>query len=209
VDLSRDRSVSADQASGREAGATDGNTAEPDPARDLRWPWDVVPGPDHQPVVDGKAAVDGKLVVDGKPAVDGKPESDAPTKDLPVGDLADPCATVKCALQNDCCDCAALGGSVPPCSITTCKVSTCTALNVQQPIAACLKGHCLVESDAPASCTADKDCKLVNDCCTCTALPATSTAPACAKMCLISTCVSWGLPAATAHCLGGKCRLVP
>ncbi len=83
------------------------------------------------------------------------------------------------------------------------------ALGIKQPLATCLAGHCLVVSNEPASCSSDKECQRVDDCCTCTALPVAATVPTCQKLCLINTCTSWGLPASTAKCVGGLCRLVP
>lgn len=184
VDAARDRGPATTEAGAREGGKPD------------------------LPLADGKSTVDGKPVVDGKPLADSKAAVDKPTSgDLP----ADPCAKVTCSLKNDCCDCEAFSANVspPPCVDTSCKQPTCGALGIQQPIPSCLKGHCLVLSDAPASCSSDKECKVVDDCCTCTALPLAAQAPACQKMCLIDTCPSWGLGAATARCLGGLCRLVP
>ena len=55
-------------------------------------------------------------------------------------------------------------------------------------------------------CTRNADCKLIDDCCTCEALPSGDSAPACAiSTCFASACTRFSV--ATASCIAGHCVL--
>ena len=54
-------------------------------------------------------------------------------------------------------------------------------------------------------CAAASDCKLVADCCTCEAIPAGATAPACSLVCIQSQCAARQLPQGEVDCVAGKC----
>lgn len=62
--------------------------------------------------------------------------------------------------------------------------------------------------DPADECVVDDDCVLVNDCCTCAAIPATEPPPDCDIVaCLIPTCQSEGIPSAEAVCEFGSCEI--
>lgn len=57
-------------------------------------------------------------------------------------------------------------------------------------------------------CIMDEDCMLVDDCCTCGAIPVGDEAPACEIMeCLVSTCTSIGLQIPAVECNFGTCEV--
>ena len=110
----------------------------------------------------------------------------------------------------DCCDCRAeyIWVTSPICKMA-CTVKACTPeAGIKLPKAYCLKGQCLLAESA-VGCTADKDCKKVDDCCYCMAVPTSTTPETCPNMCFINTCTGIGLANATPQCVGGTCRLVP
>jgi hypothetical protein len=141
---------------------------------------------------------------------DSRPSTDSKLADRAVTpDQSDPsCKGVTCTLINDCCDCTTTSGTPWTCGISNCKVDTCTSVGITQPSTRCLNGHCPLESDK-TGCIDDKECKKLDDCCTCGAVPVTASAPACAKLCTIDTCTSWGLSKLVARCAKGVCRLAP
>jgi hypothetical protein len=58
----------------------------------------------------------------------------------------------------------------------------------------------------PPECTFDSDCSLVNDCCTCVALPGNESIPDCPMMeCFAPMCNAIGLPDPKAVCRAGQC----
>jgi hypothetical protein len=190
------------------AACNSGNTNPPGP--------DVVVK-DQRPTVDQPAGWEKELAHDGakgsevKPTGDSKPSPDtqlAVDKTVLLPDQPDPCAKVTCNVQNDCCECAAVEGKVPVCSIPTCKTSSCVAAGITPPSTRCLNGHCVLESDQ-TGCTDDKECKKLDDCCTCGAAPVKATGPACNKLCLVNVCSSFGLSKLVARCQKGVCRLAP
>jgi len=56
-----------------------------------------------------------------------------------------------------------------------------------------------------AECAADQDCQVVDDCCTCAALPKSEQKPACSSVCIQSACQARGLAGAKAHCVANRC----
>ena len=54
-------------------------------------------------------------------------------------------------------------------------------------------------------CTTAADCQLVNDCCTCEAIPVGAKAPACSLTCVQSACAARQLPAGAVACVAGQC----
>ena len=54
-------------------------------------------------------------------------------------------------------------------------------------------------------CMTASDCKLVSDCCTCAAIPAGATAPACSLVCIQSQCDARQLPRGAVACVAGRC----
>ncbi|MBV1861542.1 MAG: hypothetical protein KUG77_24195 [Nannocystaceae bacterium] len=57
-------------------------------------------------------------------------------------------------------------------------------------------------------CVMDEDCMLVDDCCTCGAIPVGDEAPECdLKECLVSTCTSLGLGMPAVECNFGTCEV--
>lgn len=177
---------------------------------------------DQPPTADLPPSVDGQQD-QGSPleAAADLPRSDAKhdgaktdakkTDGPPVGtDASDPCAGVSCGVANDCCSCAAYDTKTGPpgCAITGCKQPTCSALGIAGPTSYCLKGKCLLAAGG-TTCSGAVSCYLVDNCCECTALPAGATAAACAKLCLISTCTSYGLSSAKAACVAGVCKVTP
>jgi hypothetical protein len=58
----------------------------------------------------------------------------------------------------------------------------------------------------PGACRQDDDCRLIDDCCSCAAVPGGQTAPACdrQKSCLTTTCAQYG-GVERARCVGGRC----
>lgn len=55
-------------------------------------------------------------------------------------------------------------------------------------------------------CTADTDCKLVDDCCRCEAIKKSDTAPVCNQQCVQSKCSELALPQGTMpSCVAGRC----
>ena len=58
---------------------------------------------------------------------------------------------------------------------------------------------------ASPECTSAADCKLVDNCCSCEAIPAGATGAPCALLCIQSACAAKQLPAGKVDCLAGKC----
>jgi hypothetical protein len=58
---------------------------------------------------------------------------------------------------------------------------------------------------ASPECTSAADCKLVDDCCSCMAIPTGATAPGCGALCVQSQCAARQLPAGAVDCVAGKC----
>lgn len=57
-------------------------------------------------------------------------------------------------------------------------------------------------------CVMDEDCMLVDDCCSCTAIPVGDEAPECdIEACLVSTCTSLGLGMPAVQCNFGTCEV--
>ena len=56
-----------------------------------------------------------------------------------------------------------------------------------------------------AECATDDDCQVVNDCCTCAALPKSEPNLACPAVCIQSACQARGLGAAKADCVANRC----
>jgi hypothetical protein len=56
-----------------------------------------------------------------------------------------------------------------------------------------------------AECATDDDCQVVNDCCTCAALPKSEQNVACPAVCIQSACQARGLGAAKADCVANRC----
>lgn len=155
-------------------------------------------------------AMPDKAAPDKATADMGKPDKATPDKGMTDVSTADstplPC---KCALQNDCCHCKArkAGTTQPVCPTTTCKQPTCGGLLIKQPLLYCKGGHCLL-TDGATKCSSDSDCRLVNNCCDCLALPLKALDPPCAiTSCFVPTCQGMGMPTAKARCLGGLCKL--
>jgi len=126
-----------------------------------------------------------------------------------VGSCDPACVNVPCGAANDCCTCGAgrtdYDGFPPPCP-AKCKQPTCDAWKVLGPTAYCLKGRCLL-MDNKRGCSGDADCELLNDCCSCMALPKGHAVPACLADCFAAHCTAIGLAGAKARCIGGLCRL--
>ena len=57
----------------------------------------------------------------------------------------------------------------------------------------------------PSECDTDQDCQIVNDCCTCAALPKSDAKPSCSAVCVQSACQARGLAAANAQCVANRC----
>jgi hypothetical protein len=64
------------------------------------------------------------------------------------------------------------------------------------------------DAGAAASCQNDDDCRLVNDCCTCQAIPVGEKAAVCDpnRACVVSTCAQYQ-GVSRAHCSAGRCVL--
>ena len=109
-----------------------------------------------------------------------------------------------CKVFQDCCTCKAVPlGQNPGICKRACKQDTCDAW-FNTPGAYCVGGKCKVGEAAVKSCSVKGDCRLVNDCCTCLAVPAKLSLPTCGiKSCFVSTCVGQGLSRATADCVKG------
>lgn len=60
---------------------------------------------------------------------------------------------------------------------------------------------------AGAECAADEDCKLVDDCCSCSAEPKDVRGPACTAVCIQSACSARGLQGKSAKCVAKRCVL--
>jgi len=175
---------------------------------------------DSKPAVDKKVKPDGKATQDLKAKPDTSPPKDKgtpppkdkgtpPDKAAKVDAWAASCPGVTCKIQDDCCVCKSRKGGItwPACPITTCKQNTCGSVYIKKPAPYCLKGHCLL-TDTGTACKIDSDCKLVNNCCDCLALPKGSGPPPCKiTTCLVPTCQGKGLTAAKPRCLGGVCYL--
>jgi hypothetical protein len=58
---------------------------------------------------------------------------------------------------------------------------------------------------ASPECTTAADCKLVDDCCSCEAIPVGATAAPCALLCIQSACAARQLPSGAVACVAGKC----
>lgn len=113
-----------------------------------------------------------------------------------------------CKVFNDCCDCEAIPVKVnkPNCK-KLCVISTCQSLGFKLPEAYCAGGRCLI-TDRGTSCKTDKDCKQVDNCCDCLALPVGVSAPVCnINSCFVSTCTALGLTKLQPRCANGTCRL--
>jgi hypothetical protein len=125
------------------------------------------------------------------------------------GACSDPmCGQASCTVVNDCCSCEAIDTAktkAKPCP-ALCEQPLCGGLLFKQPEAYCVKGLCFL-ADAKTTCSADKDCVLVNDCCGCAALPKAVTAPSCSQSCFAPACAGMGAGQAKARCLGGVCRI--
>lgn len=186
--------------------AADRSSADNTPGPDAKQPTPDVkkPNPDaKQPTPDVK-----QPTPDAKPKPDSKvpkPDSKAPKPDGPSG----ACGGVKCVLQNDCCFCKGrkTGTTVPVCPSTTCKQPTCGGIMIKSPLTYCINGRCLV-TDGPTTCTSDSDCRLVNNCCDCLALPTKALNPPCAvTSCFVPSCTAFGLNAYKPRCVSGVCKL--
>lgn len=57
----------------------------------------------------------------------------------------------------------------------------------------------------PAECAQDTDCKLIDDCCTCEAVPTVTRVESCDLQCLQTTCLSMGYVEPAAACEHGRC----
>jgi hypothetical protein len=156
---------------------------------------------------------DGPVVKPDGPVV--KPDGPVVTPDIgPKPDKGGPttgCTSDKgCKVFNDCCDCEAIPvSSNKPICKKFCLINTCESLGLKQPEASCVGGRCVI-TDRGTACTSDKDCKKVDNCCDCLALPTTVTTPFCGiKSCFVSTCTGLGLSKYNARCVQGVCRLAP
>ncbi len=181
--------------------------ADQSPAVDRGPGWDSGVNPDKAPPADQAPAADKAPPADKGP----KPDKAPPKPDsAPKPDAwAASCGGVKCTLLNDCCTCRAYnpGTTVPVCPVTNCKQPTCGALAIKNPGTYCLKGQCIV-GDRGTACSADSDCKRVDNCCDCIAIPKGASAPNCPiKSCFVPTCTGKGLSTAKARCVSGYCRL--
>jgi hypothetical protein len=59
---------------------------------------------------------------------------------------------------------------------------------------------------APApECQSAADCKLINDCCNCMAVPSGAPVPACSLVCVQSQCAAKQLPTGSVACIAGRC----
>lgn len=56
-----------------------------------------------------------------------------------------------------------------------------------------------------AECATDDDCRIVNDCCTCAALPKSVKVPECSAVCVQSACPARGLGQAKTACVANRC----
>lgn len=56
-----------------------------------------------------------------------------------------------------------------------------------------------------AECATDDDCRVVNDCCTCAALPKSVKIPECSALCIQSACQARGLNSAKVSCVANRC----
>jgi hypothetical protein len=120
------------------------------------------------------------------------------------------CGKTSCVVVNDCCGCKAIDANLTkptPCP-ASCFQPQCDAAGLKKASAYCKQGKCFL-GDAKTSCTTDADCSLVNDCCTCAALPSSVQSPYCSlKSCYVPTCSAMGVPKAKAVCGAlGVCTL--
>lgn len=120
------------------------------------------------------------------------------------------CSKTSCVVVNDCCGCKAIDANVTkptPCP-ASCFQPQCDAAGLKKASAYCKQGKCFL-GDAKTSCTTDADCSLVNDCCTCAALPSSVQSPYCSlKSCYVPACSAMGVPKAKAVCGAlGVCTL--
>jgi hypothetical protein len=166
---------------------------------------------------DGPGA-DGPITTpDSTPVPDGdqKPDKSPPPPDQgpppPDGPKTQCYSDKDCKVFEDCCSCQAVftWENMPSCKMACTHKACTTKKALTQPEAYCLtaKGKCFLGDSA--ACSTDADCKLVNDCCSCMAVPVSVTPPNCPMTCLVDSCTSVGLQGATAVCLSGKCRLKP
>jgi len=58
---------------------------------------------------------------------------------------------------------------------------------------------------ASPECTSAADCKLVDDCCSCEAIPVGAAAAPCSLLCIQSACAARQLPSGAVDCVVGKC----
>jgi hypothetical protein len=120
------------------------------------------------------------------------------------------CSKTKCVVVNDCCGCKAIDANVTkpkPCP-AMCFQPQCDAAGIKKPTAYCKQGKCFL-GDAKTGCSTDADCSLVNDCCSCAALPTSVQTPYCSlPSCYVPTCTALGFPKAKAVCGAlGVCTL--
>ena len=147
---------------------------------------------------------------DAPPAPEEQGPEAAPPDQGPQPDGPKTCSADKeCKVFEDCCDCYPIytwespGMCKMACTDKACK----TDLNLVPAEAHCVKGKCFLGG---GTCASDADCQMVNDCCSCMALPAKSTPPACnIKACFVATCTARGVSTAKAQCVSGSCRVVP
>jgi hypothetical protein len=122
------------------------------------------------------------------------------------------CEGVSCGMINDCCQCRPYDLAKPPKPIdcaAICDAPMCQAWGITKPHPYCLAGKCFF-TDGVGTCASDADCKLVNDCCQCLALPTAAAKlfeSQCAADCFQPTCAGLGLGSVKARCKAGTCRL--
>jgi hypothetical protein len=185
----------------------DGGTVIPDTSTPDSAVADMTTG--DGPAADGPTTPDSTPVPDGDQKPDKSPPDQGPP--LPDGPKTQCYSDKDCKVAEDCCSCNAVYAweNSPMCKMA-CNDKACkTKKALTQPEAYCLtaKGKCFL-GDA-AACSTDADCKLVNDCCSCMAVPVSVTPPNCTTNCLVDSCTGFGLQGATAVCKSGKCRLQP
>ena len=173
---------------------------------------DAIHQPDTSPTTDTAPKTDATSTPDiaAKPDSVAKPDaSKKPDAKVSPDGPAAACSGVKCVLQNDCCFCKARksGTTMPVCPQTNCKQPTCGGIMLKKPALYCFKGHCLV-TDEQTKCATDADCRRVNNCCDCLALPKGALDPPCAvKSCFVPDCTAKGMATAQARCVAGVCKL--
>lgn len=203
--------------SGRDLSTTDGNAA-----RDVQQASDGATDSraiDANPLGDGSSAdvtvSDGAAVKDSKPVADQKvisPDASVDAAKAPDATLPTLCAVDNdCRAFEDCCTCRThFAWETPASCKMACAVTKCKEIGIDPKAAYCVQGRCKLTVDAP-SCTTSADCRRIDDCCNCLALPNSVKGPTCPTgiNCLINTCAAHSLSGYKAACISGQCRLVP